>query len=279
VRIHPLFWLVVCSAVWTGHFLEIITLFVLVIIHEMGHVTAAWGYGWRIHSMELLPFGGVAKIEEWGTVPAREELVVALAGPFHHVLMVMMSFLFFLGGWWSREWMEYFIQGNLMLACFNLLPIYPLDGGRVLQSLLSYVLPYQLCINWTIWISFFLSALLAIASFLIPGNVVVLHLLLISIFLLISNFVAFKQRNYQYMRFLLQRRDIGVSHEASIHSLQVAEDEPLWKVMKKWYKEKYHVIQVVDQQGIVIGFLPEEKVLEKYFEHHDHRCIIKELIS
>jgi stage IV sporulation protein FB len=279
VRIHPLFWLVICASVWTGYFLEIITLFILVIIHEMGHVTAAWVYGWRMDTVELLPFGGVAKIEEWGTVPAREEFIVALAGPFHHVFIVMMSFLFFLGGWWSKEWMEYFIQGNLMLACFNLLPIYPLDGGRVLQSLLSYILPYQWCINWTIGISFFLSALLAISSFLVPGAVVVLPLLLIALFLLFANGIACKQKNYQYMRFLLKRRDHGIPYGASIDVRQVREEVPLWKVIKTWYKERYHLIEVIDRQGRVIGLLSEEKMLEKYFAQYQPRCLIKELLQ
>jgi stage IV sporulation protein FB len=279
VRIHPLFWLMICASVWTGYFLEIITLFILVIIHEMGHITAAWVYGWRIHSVELLPFGGVAKMEEWGTVPAREELIVALAGPFQHVFIVMMSFLFFLGGWWSKEWMEYFMQGNLLLACFNLLPIYPLDGGRVLQSLLSYILPYQRCIDWTVGISFFLSTLLAISAFLIPGHVVIPHLLLIALFLLFANGIAYKQKNYQYMRFLLGRRDGRIPHGAPIYVRQVREEVPLWKVIKTWYKERYHMVEVIDRQGRVIGLLSEEKMLEKYFAQYQPRCLIKELLQ
>ncbi|MBA4496160.1 M50 family metallopeptidase [Paenactinomyces guangxiensis] len=279
VNIHPFFWVLVCSAVWTGHFIEIITLFVLIIIHEMGHVTAAWSYGWRIHSMELLPFGGVAKMEESGTVPAREEIVVALAGPFHHVFMVLLSLLFDLAGWWSREWTEYFIQGNLMLACFNLLPVYPLDGGRVLQAALSYFFPYRQCIAWTLWLSLLLSLFMAVLSFLLPGNVVILPLLLIALFLFLSNAMALKQRNFQFLRFLIQRRDQGVSHEAMIKKLTVQEDEPLRMVVRKLYKEKYHVLEVIDKQGQVIDFLPEEKVLQRYFDLHDPRCLIRELIS
>jgi stage IV sporulation protein FB len=269
----------VCSAVWTGHFIEIITLFVLIIIHEMGHVTAAWSYGWRLHSMELLPFGGVAKMDEWGTVPAREEIVVALAGPFQHIFMVLMSTCFYMGGLWDKEWTEYFIEGNLILACFNLLPIYPLDGGRVLQAVLSYLMPYRQCIASTLWVSLCLSCLLSVASFRIPGNKVHAPLLAISLFLVFSNLMALRQRNYQYLRFLIQRLNHGVPYDLLIKKLTVNEAEPLWLVIKRWYKEKYHVLEVIDQQGRVLGFLPEEKVLEKYFNHSNPRCRMKELIS
>ncbi len=279
VRIHPLFWVLVCSAVWTGHFIEILSLFVLVIIHELGHVTAAWSYGWRIRSMELLPFGGVARMEEWGTVPAREEIVVALAGPFQHVFMVLISFLFEQAGWWTKEWTEYFIRGNVMIACFNLLPVYPLDGGRVLQAVLSYFFPYRTIIAWTLWASIFFSILMAAASFLLSKSTVLLHLLLIALFLLFSNVVTLRQKNFQFLRFLIQRRDFGISHERPIKKLTVREDEPLWTVVKKWYKERYHILKIVDRQGRMIGFLPEEKVLEYYFNHSVPGCIIKELIS
>ncbi|SEN34491.1 site-2 protease family protein [Lihuaxuella thermophila] len=279
MRIHPLFWVLVCSAVWTGHFIEILSLFVLIVIHELGHVTAAWSFGWRIHSMELLPFGGVAKMDEWGTVPAREEIIVALAGPFQHVYIVLMSFMFEQAGWWTEEWTEYFIRGNLMIACFNLLPVYPLDGGRVLQAVLSYFLPYRRVIAWTLWFSLLFSFLMAVSSFLISESSVMLHLLLIALFLFFSNLVALRRKSFQFLRFLIQRRDRGICHDVSIKKLTVQADEPLRKVIKNWYKERYHILEIVDGQGRMIGFLPEEKVLEYYFKHPVQGCLIKELIS
>lgn len=118
-RIHGLFWFVIFSSVVTGHFIEVTTLFVLVFIHELGHITVARSFGWRMTEIELLPFGGVARTDEWGTVPAREEIAVALAGPFHNVMMVLFGYLFCAWGWWSQAWMEYFIQGNALMAGFN----------------------------------------------------------------------------------------------------------------------------------------------------------------
>ena len=76
---------------FTGYFLEAITLFGIVLIHELGHLTAAKGFGWRVQEVQLLPFGGVLIVDELGTTSTREELIVALAGPLQHVWMILVG--------------------------------------------------------------------------------------------------------------------------------------------------------------------------------------------
>lgn len=278
VRIHPLFWFMILCSVLTGHFFEILVLFVLVIIHEMGHVTAAWSFRWRMSSMELLPFGGVAKTEEWGTVPSREEMVVALAGPLQHVFIIFLSLFLHEVQFWTKEWTEYFIEANLIIAAFNLLPIYPLDGGRIVQSLFSYCFPYLTCIRYTLWLSTIFSCALFGCSFMIPGNVIHLPLFCISLFLIVSNMVALRKIRYQYMRFLIGRRDKGIPDNARIKKVRIKADDSLWVTVRGWHKEKYHLFEVTDGTGNLIGVLPEERVLERYFSNASF-CRVGELVS
>jgi stage IV sporulation protein FB len=260
-RLHPTFWLLVIISVWTGHFLEIITLCVLVFIHELGHMAAAWSFGWRIQSIEFLPIGGVVKTDEWGTVPAKEEIVVALAGPFHHIWMVLFSLLAFHLGWWSEAWTTYFIQGNLFIALFNLVPIYPLDGGRVLQALLSYVLPYRLCITLTYWVSIVLSIILIGWGFFTS-----FPLFTISLFLLMTNIKHLRSHHLQYLRFLLQRHHNGINHDVPIRRIELQQPIQSGSIIHCWYKEFYHVFELKDKEGNSLGFIPEERLLARYFE-------------
>ncbi|WP_124727094.1 site-2 protease family protein [Staphylospora marina] len=264
LRIHPLFWLVIAFSVWTGRFVEVLTWFVLVVIHELGHVTAAVSFGWRIGEVTLLPFGGVANTEEWGTVPSREELAVALAGPFHHVIMVAVSWIFYSGGLWSREWTEYFIQCNLWLAGFNLLPVWPLDGGRILLAILGWGMPYRLAISVVYGTGFLLSAVLLLIA-LLSGESVHLSLAVIALFLLGSNIGGYRKRSIQFMRFLLHRHAFGVPGSARPHELFLCGTDSLKKVVHAFYKERYHMIRVKDRSGKEIGLIPEEKVLDAYF--------------
>lgn len=265
IRIHPLFWLIILLSIWTGHWLETITLFVVIIIHEMGHVAAAWSFGWRIHSMKILPFGGVAKMDEWGTVPNREEVVVALAGPFHHIWMVLFSIIFYQAGWWTKEWTHYFIEGNLWIAGFNLLPIFPLDGGRLLQVGLTYLFPYRIAVSITLWWSMIASSILLITSFLLSGSIVHIPLFSIAAFLLYSNLISYRQREYQFVRFLLQRFERGAEKNWRHIKIRCAGKTALRQIVRTWYKEKVHHVEVTDEHGVVLGILTEDQILEKYF--------------
>jgi len=115
-----------------------------VLLHEFGHILAARRYGVRTPDVVLLPIGGVARMERMPETP-RQEIVVALAGPAVNVviaavLVVAMgglpSFVDTLepttGGLAGR-----LLYANLFIAAFNLLPAFPMDGGRVLRALLT----------------------------------------------------------------------------------------------------------------------------------------------
>lgn len=67
ITLHPLFGFIILASVFTGYFIELLILFGIVLIHELGHTTMASYFGWKVKGIELLPFGGVAVVEqqEW----------------------------------------------------------------------------------------------------------------------------------------------------------------------------------------------------------------------
>ncbi len=124
----------------------VLLIFLCVVLHEYGHVAAAAHYGIKTPTITLLPIGGLASLERMPERPGRE-LVVALAGPMVNVVIVGLLLLvlgarFDFGQIGAIERAQMSLSGrlaavNVMLVLFNLIPAFPLDGGRVLRALLS----------------------------------------------------------------------------------------------------------------------------------------------
>ncbi len=123
----------------------IVLLFLCVVLHEFGHVLAARRYGIQSPMVTLLPIGGVANMQRLPSDP-RQELVVALAGPAVN-LVIGLALILLLGSLRPGELSEIdnphlslmgrLAAANLFLAVFNLIPAFPMDGGRVLHALIA----------------------------------------------------------------------------------------------------------------------------------------------
>lgn len=116
-------------------------LFVTVVLHELTHSYVAQRYGVEIERIVLLPIGGVSAMKELPKDP-HQELRIALAGPLTNLVIAAALYpvFFFYGNTLSPSLnflLYYFILLNLLLGAFNLLPAFPMDGGRVLRAFLA----------------------------------------------------------------------------------------------------------------------------------------------
>lgn len=127
------------EAYWLIASISAFLLFLCVLAHEMAHAYIASKHGLRVKSITLFIFGGIAELEREPEHPATE-LRIALTGPAASLLLAGLAFLLALPlrATNSAELavLDYLVVSNLVLALLNLLPGFPLDGGRVLRALL-----------------------------------------------------------------------------------------------------------------------------------------------
>lgn len=138
VFLHPTFFLILLLPGAIEHLPLVLALFGCVLLHEYGHALTARKFGIGTVDITLYPIGGVARLARMPRAPG-VELLIALAGPA--VNFVIAGWLFVLlavgAGFGLSEFLVDLALLNLILGCFNLIPAFPMDGGRVLRALIS----------------------------------------------------------------------------------------------------------------------------------------------
>lgn len=121
-----------------GEVLFIVALFACVLLHELGHALMAQRYGIATRDITLLPFGGVARLERMPT-ESRQELLIALAGPAVNLVIAAVGYgvLALVPDPDPLGLLSRLSVANLAIMGFNLLPAFPMDGGRVLRAVLA----------------------------------------------------------------------------------------------------------------------------------------------
>lgn len=257
-------------SVITGQFLELLTLFTIVLIHEMGHVCAALFAGVTVKSVQLLPFGGVAVIEDHGRLTASQEIGIALAGPLQNGIMIGLAWGVGGLGLGNPAFLDYFIEANAIIALFNLLPILPLDGGKIVKAAMSVRVPYYSTLLWSGRLSI-AASVLVLAYALLPlgaGGGLRLNVLMIGAFLLYSNITDHRNLPYVFMFFLMNREAVYEHHlrtGAVAAPIVALAAKPLDDILRLFRRNQYHFVYVLNGEGNVVAVVPEQRLISSYF--------------
>ena len=163
----------------------------LIIVHELGHVSAALFFGWKVSKINIYPLGGLTIFNELVNKPFVEELIVIIMGPLFQEIIFLLLF--------KNNHNALIFNSYLLL--FNLLPIIPLDGGKLISIFLELFIYYKKSLYLVTYLSFFMFF-----SFLIFIFSMKSIFLFIAFFFLLFKINDEKNNiNYYYNKFLLER--------------------------------------------------------------------------
>ena len=238
--------------------LFVLALFACVVAHEFGHALTARRYGIHTPDITLLPIGGMARLEKMPDKPA-QEIIVALAGPAVNV--VIWAMLTLLLGARSSEalvdiadltpatFVAQLAAVNLFLAVFNLLPAFPMDGGRVLRALLQTRMSRPRATETAAHAGQIVAFLMAFAA-LATGNMI---LLLIAFFVFVAGNAESRDVSMRAATSHMQARDAMITSYESL-----APSDPLQTAAATLIRTTQHEFPVLAPNGRLEGFLTRE---------------------
>lgn len=275
IKINPWLLVMLISSFFWGAPLELLIVFLVVLIHELSHCGMAVLLAVPVEEIQLFPFGGVVKTPLGLETAPLKETLIALAGPASNFIMLGIGYFFMILFPQKTGWGGSFLSSNWAIGIFNLLPILPLDGGRVLRALLTY----RYGIKQGTMIAILLGKVLTL-GILILGVVLTInswknvYILFLSIFLYTTLCQERKTVFFLYFKEVLGKK--RRLHERGIMSsryLTVLETVELNRVFQEFSAGKYHFISVLSREGKILGVLTETEVLEALGHHTNPRTI------
>ncbi|WP_406620706.1 M50 family metallopeptidase [Bacillus atrophaeus] len=262
IHVHPFLWIIIGIGLVTGRIKEILCLLVIVLIHELGHAALAVFYSWRIKRVFLLPFGGAVEVEEHGNRSLKEEFAVIIAGPLQHIWLQLAAWILASFEIIEPHTFEMFTFYNLTILFVNLLPIWPLDGGKIVFLLLSKRFAFQkahwLCLRTSLGCGLLLGCWILFA---VPMQI---SAWVLFVFLAASLFDEHRQRHYTHVRFLLERYYGKKRDVEKLIPLTVKAEDKVYHVMAKFKRGCKHPI-IIEKAGEKVSELDENEVLHAYF--------------
>lgn len=221
IYFHPFFLITLLIFILIGEFKFISYFMLLIIVHELGHILVSLIFKWNIEKIIILPFGGLTKYNEIINRALIEEFLIAIAGITFQIVFYLLI----------KNYVDYkyFSFINLFIIIFNLMPIYPLDGSKILNIIFNKITSYKNSLLLTVIVSYIFIIINVLLFFRI--NKIIAFIL---IFLMLEVNKLYKERKELFNKFLLERylKEFKFNKEKTIDSIDK---------MKKDYRHLFYI--------------------------------------
>lgn len=262
LRIHPATWIFLLFIALTGFGLVLIPYLISITLHELAHAYVAKKCGYSLNKVWILPYGACVSFEEFSFNPS-DEIKIAVAGPLMNGFLIIVTVMI----WWIFPEIYThtysFVLSNFSIMIFNLLPAFPLDGGRILTSLLRTKFKSKTVYKATTFINLLFSILFLVLFIVSAFFKINLTFALMAIFLFIGIFDGKFQGKYSPLFFEAKKKKKEV---LAVKTICINSSTPLYKILPEIRSEKFNVVYVRFKNNSIK--LLTEIQLQKLFESH-----------
>ncbi len=231
--------------------------FLMVLIHESAHYLSARLMGFSSFSVEILPYGAKLNLKEMDEASIEEDIIISLSGPIINLLLAVFFYFF------TFKYSEFIARVNIALFIFNMLPAFPLDGGRVVRSLLCKKVTLRKANKISAVLGMLFGFLLMFCFFVtfFKHNVNI-SLGIASVFIITFSYKEKRRAAYIIMADIVNKKmkflKRGYIENKSI-SIHYKKD--LLEVLSIMEKNKYNVFTVLDDELIILDIIYEGEII------------------
>ena len=244
---------------------KVLLVFSAVLWHELAHAQVAVLLKFKVQEVELLPFGGVARIEGLGAIGSKDEIMVAAAGPAASLVLAAIAYTGMLYSSIYWDLWDFYYRANVMLTVFNLLPGLPLDGGRIFRAWMALYMDYGKATFLAAGISkglCFCIVVIIVYEYIVSSTMNVTFLMA-AVFLYTTANSEIKAARFRTLRVLTQKKaELMARGIMTTTYLTVVNRVILKDVVKLFKPDQYYVLLIVNTECTVYGTLTETEIWE-----------------
>ena len=230
-----------------GYLKNILIIMSICLIHELGHIFFIKLFKYEIIKMELLPFGGFTTINEPINSNINKDLFIAFGGIFFQLIFIMILFIF--KNHFNLITYNLYLNYNLILIIFNLIPIIPLDGSKISELFLEKFFSYHYSYHLNFYLSIFSLLIFTFINYKFKLD----NYFIIS-FLIYKTLIYLKDYHYLQKRFLLERYLYNLEYQKIDNHTKNIQDLKknvfhYFKENNRYINEKEKIAQIFDKKA------------------------------
>lgn len=269
IEIDPVIYIVVVVMILSGHLTEYLSVLVSVFLHELGHIATTLAFGGNIYTIRIMPVGLNAVIQD-SSCSRTERIIIYLSGPCINLAIILICIIIQSLGMNFNEIAAYLTGLNIGLLIFNLLPVLPLDGGRILKEMLSAKIGIFLASRYIYVFSCCLSALfIATGIFQFTFLKRNFSLILIGIYVFFALILEVREAAMMNVKNIVFRRSRLINKGIyPARDLVVLENVHMGEILKAMDHDRFHIIHVLDEELKFVNILTEQQVIDAMIKYN-----------